>query len=202
MRPSQLVGRRAALALTCGALQLAACDDANGDTTPPADDPYDGAFAACTRAELEADMLVFDAQGNPSPPRWSGPAADPVTGELTLEPGSYFVSTTYLALRPEQNDAFFALLGPVQAALFSNPGMLAVQLGSSQSCATARTYTVWRDETAMFEFVNSDAHLAAIAGFPGISRGDSTVTSWAETSPAAITWEAALTQLASAAAYD
>lgn len=80
-------------------------------------------------------------------------------------------------------------------ALFSNPGMVAVQLADSQSCATARTFTVWTDEAAMMDFVTSDAHMASVGAFAGINRGGSTVVSWGDALVADITWDEALSRL-------
>ena len=80
--------------------------------------------------------------------------------------------------------------------LLANPGVVAIQLGTSMQCSSARTFTVWRDEAAMMAFVVGDAHANAIARTPEISRGGSVVTHWAATSIAEITWDEALARVA------
>lgn len=183
---------------------LLACDsgaDADEDTAPA--DPYEGAFDDCSPGAIEADLVVFDAMGQPGPPRWSGPGADPETGAL-IDDGetTYYVATTYLALRPEAIEQFLTLVGPLNEALFSNPGLVAVQLGDSQACAVARTFTVWTDEDAMYDFVGSDAHIEAMTAFPELSRGSSTLISWGDMRAEDISWELAEAKLRNAASYD
>ena len=178
-------------------------DDAAGETGDGDGDPYDGAFDQCTREVMEEDMTVIDDMGNPGPVRWYGPGADPETGEL-LDDGEteFHVSVTYLALRPENIETFMGLIPGVNQALFSNPGLVAVQLADSQQCATARTLTVWTDEAAMYEFVGSQAHVDAIVAFPEISRGQSTLANFGGVKASDITWERALAELKAAEAYD
>lgn len=179
-------------------------DTSDGSTgVDTEEDPGDDPFADCDRGTLEEDLVVIDPMGMPGPIRWYGPGADPQTGEL-IDDGetTYHVSATYLALRPTQEagEAFFSLLPALNEVLFTNPGMVALQLGDSQTCATARTFTVWTDEEAMMEFVTSEAHVQAIGQTGAISRGGSSVTSWADVPASDITWEAALARLAEAEA--
>lgn len=162
------------VALLTAMLALVACDDSSSDDgsdDTTGGDPYDGAFEGCVPQTLEEDLVVIDGMGQPGPIRWYGPGADPETGEL-LDDGEtrYHVSATYLALRPENIEQFFGLISPLNEALFSNPGLVALQLGDSPTCATARTLTVWSSEDAMYEFVTSQAHIDAIVAFPEISR--------------------------------
>ncbi len=162
-------------------------------------------FAACSRDVLEDDFAVFSPTGMPEAARWYGPGADPETGELLDDgTGEYVVTATYLALEP---DADFELFGQLSAAnsmaLFSNPGMVATQLGNSQQCATARTFTVWESQAAMMEFVGSKAHLQSVGAFPSLSRGGSTLSVWPGMASASeITWDTALANMAEADAYD
>lgn len=197
-------------ALLLGAPGCDSSDNGNDDAAEAGDgdgdgdeDPYDGAFDDCTREFLEEDLVVIDTMGNPGPVRWYGPGADPETGEL-IDDGEteYHVSVTYLALRPENIEQFLGLIPNVNQALFSNPGLVAVQLADSQQCATARTLTVWTDEAAMYEFVGSQAHVDAIVAFPDISRGQSTLASFGGVKASDITWDRALAELEAAEAYD
>jgi heme-degrading monooxygenase HmoA len=158
------------------------------------DDDDDAAIDAaptdtCTRGVLEPD-------NEPVGPL-AGPAVDPETGELRDPPeAGYHVSTTYLQIRPDAQQLFGELVTPISQQLGSQPGLLAVQLTSSAECGTARTLTIWEDEGAMFGFVLSDAHEAAIRRIDDVSRGASAVTSWTASSLDQTTWEAAADHLA------
>ncbi|MBC8070725.1 MAG: hypothetical protein IAG13_20510 [Deltaproteobacteria bacterium] len=161
-----------------GSDETAAAESSTGD------DP----FADCTRSVLEADLFGKDA--------WMGPGVDPDTGMLIDDGSTYVVSATYLALQPGAPAlaAFDEVIEPIGPALLGNAGLIAVQLGNSIECNSARTFAVWRDEAAMMEFVMGDAHAAAIMRVGEISRGGSLVTHWsAEVS--GINWDAALAKL-------
>lgn len=162
------------------AVPLVACG-----TDTPDDEPL-----ACARGTLEPDLGFLSPM--------AGPAVDPATGAIAPPPpGGYVVSTTYLALRPEPaaQQRFGELNGPIGQALATAPGLLAIQFGSSPSCGTARTFTIWRDEDAMYAYVTGPAHSAAIAAITEVSRGGSVATHWISTSTAQMTWEAAAAQL-------
>lgn len=178
-----------------GAASTGNADDSSGTASTSGGDP----FVDCDRGTLETDLVAQDAQGNIVPVTWVGPGVDPATGALVDDGSTYVVSSTYLAMRPDADaqQAFGEAIAPIPDALFSNPGLVAVQLGSSMQCATARTFTVWRDETAMMEFVTSDAHAAAISRTPEISRGTSLVIHWSGAAAGEITWEDAIARLAS-----
>lgn len=165
-----------------------------GDSASTGDDP----FAGCDRGALEDDLVGADAMGNPVPLAWFGPGADPMTGELVDDGDSFVVSSTYLAIKPEgaAQQAFGESIGPMIPELLANPGVVAIQLGTSMQCGSARTFTVWRDEAAMMAFVVGDAHANAIARTAEISRGGSVVTHWTATSLAEITWDEALARVA------
>lgn len=169
--------------------------DTSADTS--ADTTTEDPFAACERGVLEPDLMSQDMEGNFVPIGWFGAGVDPETGELVDDGSTYVVSATYLTLRPEPDAeaAFGEVMGPIIPALYGNPGLVASQLGVSMSCATARTFTVWRDEAAMMAFVTSAAHGAAVARIGEISRGASLVTHWTEAPVAEITWEVALQRL-------
>jgi hypothetical protein len=165
------------------------------DTSSSTDDDP---FADCDRGTLESDLMGADAMGNPIPVAWFGPGADPMTGELIAEGTSFVVSSTYLAIKPEAaaQQAFGEAVSPLVDALLANPGVVAIQLGTSMECGSARTFTVWQDEAAMMAFVVGDAHASAIARTPEISRGGSVVTHWTATSIAEITWDEAIARIA------
>lgn len=162
-------------------------------------------FANCTPDVLGDDFAVVDMFGMPGAVRWHGPGADPESGEL-LDDGTseYVVSVTYLALDPDADLDLFGQLNVANSmALYGNPGMVAVQLGFSQECAAARTFTVWESQEAMMQFVSSEAHLQSVGAFPSLSRGGSVLSVWPGTSAASeIDWDTALANLAEAEAYD
>ncbi len=161
-------------------------------------------FADCRRDVLEDDFSVVDMFGMPGAVQWHGPGADP-EGELIDDSTTeYVVSTTYLALDPTADLDLFGELNVANSmALYGNPGMVAVQLGFSQQCAAARTFTVWESQEAMMQFVSSKAHLQSVGAFPSLSRGGSVLSVWPGTSAASdIDWDTALANLADADAYD
>ncbi len=163
------------------------------------DDP----FANCSRDVLEDDYYVVDATGQPGPARWYGPGADGDGNLIDDGESEYVVSVTYLAISPQGNDVFLGLAAGNAMALYSNPGMVAVQLGGGLECLTGRTFTVWEDMESLMAFVGSDAHLQSISSFPAISRGGSTLSVWPEPVPASeITLENAMARLTDEVPYD
>lgn len=141
----------------------------------------------CVRSTLESDLQRIGAL--------SGPDVDPTTGKL--EPGSYLVSTTYLKLTTDAKGqkAFQDSMKGINAAIADAQGLSAYQLATSDSCVTARTLSVWKDEASMYRFVGVEAHANAIAEIELISRGGSVVTHWPDTEAGA-TFEKAAQQLA------
>jgi heme-degrading monooxygenase HmoA len=165
----------------CGALAsllLDACNDSDAERRLDAGD----APGACARGALEPDFAAM-------------PLAGPGVSDSGLEPGSYVLSSTYLQVRSERRERFDALMQPIVADLAARPGLLALSLGGSAMCGTARTLTVWRDEVAMLEFVASDPHATAMAAVSEISRGGSVVTHWSGDEHDA-TWHAAVEHVA------
>lgn len=145
----------------------------------------------CERGELEDDLSFLGAA--------VGPAVDPSTGKLKAPPAEgWVISSTYLRLKsdPTAQMRFGQLMGPIQQALATQPGLLAIELGSSMSCGTARTFTVWESEEAMFDFVAGPAHGAARAAVGEVSRGGSIVTHWSTARADQSTWEEAARRLA------
>jgi quinol monooxygenase YgiN len=193
--PSDTTGDDSASTGTADSSGDAPASTSGADTSSSTDDDP---FADCDRGTLESDLMGADAMGNPIPVAWFGPGADPITGELIAEGTSFVVSSTYLAIKPEAaaQQAFGESVAPLVPALLANPGVVAIQLGTSMQCGSARTFTVWQDEAAMMAFVVGDAHANAIARTPEISRGGSVVTHWTATSIAEITWDEAIARIA------
>jgi hypothetical protein len=180
--------------------------DAEDSSSGTADESSTGGedpFANCSRDVLENDYYVVSPMGEPGPARWYGPGADEGGNLLDDGESEYVVSVTYLPINPESYDLFLGLAAGNAMALFSNPGMVALQLGGEQACLTGRTFTVWEDMEAMMSFVGSPAHVESISAFPQISRGGSYLSVWPEPVPAPeITLENAMARLTDEVAYD
>ncbi|HEX8703684.1 MAG TPA: antibiotic biosynthesis monooxygenase [Myxococcaceae bacterium] len=162
-------------------LGLSACGEEPVAPPPTPADP----LANCTRGSIEPDLTFLAPLGGPA-----------LRADGTLTPGRYIVSSTYLAMKPEPQaqQHFGELMGPIRQTLQQQQGLLAIQLGTSESCATARTLTVWKDEESMYSFVTSDAHLAAMSAVGEVSRGSSVVTHWADDENG-VSWTKAAQQL-------
>jgi len=155
--------------------------------------------AACSREPAEdpscrADLLESDLA-------YAGPLAGPgVAGDGTVKAPAagkpYAISSTYLRNKRDEPSQmrFRALSAPISMQLMNQPGLVAVQLGFSEKCLTARTLTVWEDEAAMYAFVASDAHKTAVASIGEVSRGGSVAMHWMGSEKEA-TWEKATAKL-------
>ena len=95
----------------------------------------------------------------------------------------------------EAQAEFQRLIGPIDQTLHQQQGLVAFRFAQSTRCNTKRTFTVWKDEEAMYHFVGSPAHAQAIARVSLVSRGGGIVTSWQDDERGA-SWEKALQQLA------
>lgn len=146
------------------------------------DAPDDGIPAGCQRGTLEPDL-------NTSPFSGAGVA----DGKIAA--GEYVISSTYLRLKAGQQDRFETLLDPIMADLGARDGLVAISLGGSPKCGTARTLAVWRDDVAMFAFVTGEAHSAAVRAVGEVSRGGSVVTHWSGDQDSA-SWKSAAEHLA------
>jgi len=124
-------------------------------------------LAGCERGSIEPDFMA-------------APLAGPAIEAGGLAAGEYLISSTYLQLGQdaEAQQLFEMLIGPVVADLQTRAGLLALSLGSSAGCGTARTLAVWQDEAAMIGFVTGEAHGNAMARVGDVSRGGSVVTHW------------------------
>jgi heme-degrading monooxygenase HmoA len=144
----------------------------------------------CARGSIESD-LAFTPMSGPK-----------VEGGALVAPGAegYVVSSTFLRLRPgeESNKRFQELFAPILAGFAARPGMQAFQLGLSASCNTARTLSVWSSTEAMYDFVTSDEHMAAVNAVGEVSRGGSVVVHWDATNVDESSWDEAARKLASA----
>jgi len=139
----------------------------------------DAASGDCQRGTLESDF-------EPTPLAGAG------VKDGALVAGNYVISTTYLQLEQEPlaQQRFGQVVAAIMTDLKSRDGLLAVSLGTSASCGSARTLSVWRDELAMLAFVAGDAHSRAIGAVSQLSRGGSIVTHWlGDTSQ--ISWQSA-----------
>lgn len=164
--------------LTCVLLGLAGCSGVP--------DPVD---PSCTRGSLEADFAVS------APMSGRAVGAD---GALAPPPAGtkYVLSSTYLRLQKGERVAkrFRELMAPINAALATHDGLMAIQFAFSEKCTVARTLSVWRDEAAMYKFVGTQAHSAAVSEVSDVSRGGSVVTHWLGTEAEA-TWDVARARL-------
>jgi heme-degrading monooxygenase HmoA len=157
-----------------------------------------GERASGTGSELRCAHDVLEADISSAP--WAGAAVDPATQELRLEEsGPYIVSSTYGIPQLDSNGApserYQRMLGAVQAQLQNDPGLLAVQLSSSDDCSSGRTLAVWRSEEQMYEFVTSPAHLAVMGAANELLQPGYAVTHWQAASREQISLREAVRQL-------
>ena len=127
----------------------------------------------------------------------SGPGYDPMTGFTGTPKATYVVSATQIYVRPEEQNEFFSQVGKVVGQLAETPGLVAYALGSDATCGDSRTIAVWESEDALYEFVGSGAHVAAMQLAPDLSFTGRT-THWDATSEeiGALTWDKAHEKLA------
>jgi hypothetical protein len=196
------------LAVTVAGLLLAACssdDDGGSETSdgtepPGPETPSGGDVETNDESEGSLDPEVTLAtceRGRIEPDLMSAPLAGPALVDGVLPRGQYLISTTYLQLGQdaESQQLFQSLIGPVVADLQTRPGLLALALGTSAACGTARTLAVWEDDAAMIGFVTGEAHGNAMARVTDVSRGGSIVTHWVGDESSAA-WSQAATRIA------
>ena len=163
-------------------LGLAACDDGGNaeatDAAPTLDAAPIAADAAVDTgpdlAELIAAQRACEAE-TLVPPDLAGPGMD------TPPDGPVIASATVLYLNPgpASRAKFNEVIGPIAVTLSTADGLLGMALTYDERCGVARTFTVWRDRAAMYGFVGSEAHVAAINAQAIIGLPASAVTSWA-----------------------
>jgi hypothetical protein len=167
----------------CGVLLLplaAACGSSEDEAGEG--EPADG----CTRGELESDIQYVPITLPGSP----GPLANPPAE-------GYVVSSTYLRLKHDEaaKGRFRTLNGPIQADLLARSGLVALEFAIEAQCNTARTKSVWTSTEAMYDFVASEAHGAAVQSIGELSRGGSVVTHWTAKTLDETTWDEATARL-------
>jgi heme-degrading monooxygenase HmoA len=169
---------------------LSGCSEDSESNAPQGPDP--GAVDdGCPRGTLETDIVYL--------PR-TGPKVD-ATGTLMPPPAEgYVVSTTFLRLRSgdEASRRFNELFAPIATQLQTQPGLEALQLATSPGCQTARTLSVWASPEAMYDFVVSDAHYAAVKAVSEVSRGGSVVVHWSAQTTEQASWGEATKRLTAA----
>ncbi|MCA9527256.1 MAG: DUF3291 domain-containing protein [Myxococcales bacterium] len=172
-------------------LALSACGTDDQDAVDGPDamvaDEADAAPPAAVEPTIEA-LEACEAEAF-EPPALEGP------GMGAPPEGAVVASATVLYLRPgaAAKAQFLEVLGPVAATLATSDGLLAQALTYDDRCGVARTFTVWRDAAAMYGFVASPAHVAAMAQQGEFGRPESTVVHWevdADAFPP--TWDEAL----------
>lgn len=182
-----VVARSVVLTVALGAV---AC---GGDAAPVGIADLGGAagpdYAGCSRGVIEADLMAMPL---------AGPGVDPASGKLRApKSGAYVVSSTYLTLpgTAAAGQRFGQLMGPIIERLKTQGGLVAISTGTAAGCNTARTLTVWECLDAMYNFVASSAHSAAVAVVKDVSRGQSLVTHWEEADPTKVSFSTAALKL-------
>lgn len=139
-------------------------------------------FPDCRASQIEADLKRT-------------PVEVPTSTVDTKKP--LLISTTYLALTtdPKGQAAFRSSMTEMIRVLPKTPGLVSFRFATSESCLSARTLAVWKDEVSMMAFVNSPEHHAAMRQINALSRGTSTFAHW-EGSLDTAEWEHAASELA------
>jgi heme-degrading monooxygenase HmoA len=162
--------------------------DAAVDALPP-----DGASSACSRGVLEADAELAP---------FVGPGADAESGALLPFDGSRIVSSTYLRIAPGAEQRFGELVGTIQGSLGTTPGLVAISFERSADCGSARTLVVWENAGAMYDFVSSPAHVAAMNEAPDVAAAGSAVVHWSTSDASEVSWAAATARIGLAPPID
>jgi heme-degrading monooxygenase HmoA len=179
---------RTTLLLSLLLLTLGGCDDPASTA-----DEADAGEPTPTAAELFACDTGQFAISKPL----VGPGFDPAKGGVLgeLQP-TYVVHATQLFLRPDRLAEFQAIADPVSAQLDKTEGLLAYSYAGDNGCHEAATLGIWESEAALYKFVGSGAHAAAMGqasevGYTG------RLTHWTVTAEelAAIDWPAARARL-------
>lgn len=182
-----------------GTWWVAACI---GDTSESAQTNRDAAVAVDSDSiklplSVQADPTPQCERGSLEPDLFALPLDGAGVSFGVLKPGRYVLSTTYLRLidSAAAGSKFWEVMIPVYEDLGKRDGLVALSLGLSFECNSARTLSVWRDDAAMMEFVTGAAHSAAAAAGGELSRGGSVVTHWTGDQTQA-TWKGAAQRLA------
>lgn len=138
-------------------------DPAGGGGSTPAVDPYAHLYACEEVALQDARPL-------------SGPGYDVATGFVGAPQSSYVIHTTQIYVRPEQQAEFFKESAKVMAQMDATDGVVAYTVALDQGCGVARTMGVWISEEAIYAFVGSGAHAAAMQRTTELSFTGKTTT--------------------------
>jgi heme-degrading monooxygenase HmoA len=167
-------------ALVCGALVVVACSsDSNGSGDG------EGAVAP-TRSELKCHAAVIEPDLESQ--FIAGSAVDLSAGELQLDDGpEYIVSSTYGIPKRREDGEYLSpryqqLMGEIVEKLQTQPGLLALQVSSSESCKSGRTLAVWESEELMYDFVTTGPHLEAMSSASELLLPGYAVTHWSASS--------------------
>jgi heme-degrading monooxygenase HmoA len=181
---------RVTLALCLIGTSLGACDDESSPALTS---------ARCASGSLETDL---------EDSAWNGAGVDRRSGELRLSEGhEYVVSSTYGVPVPGADGApvteqYLQLFAAIQQQLESQTGLLAFKLSSSDACGSGRTLAVWESEEAMYDFVFSAAHTAAMKAADQVLKPGYGVTHWKTKSRSELTFAQGAKQLAQEANGD
>lgn len=178
---------------------LAACGapeagDSSGSSSEAGEASETGEASGSTGAAADPYACVETMRQEFGP--LAGPGWDPVSGPLDPKQATYVVHSTQILVKPDQVERFSQLLDPVMAQLQSSEGLVAYTAAQDMNCGWSRTLGIWRSEEAIYKFMASGAHLAAMSETTTISFTGK-VTHW--TVPAdqlPVTWADAEAQLA------
>ena len=159
----------------CGALMCVACaSDSNGSDDSKEVAPARSSLechAATLEPDLESQLIA-------------GSAVDFSAGELKLENGrEYIVSSTYGVPKRGADGEYMSpryqmLMGRIIETLQTQPGLLGLQVSSSESCKSGRTLAVWESEELMYDFVTTGPHLEAMSGAEELLMPGYAVSHW------------------------
>ena len=176
-------------AVLCGALVCVACaSDSNGKNGGDEEAAPARAERKCHAAEIEPDLESEFIAGS---------AVDLSAGELQLEEGGeYIVSSTYGIPKRDADGGYLSpryqmLMGAIVQTLQTQPGLLALQVSSSDSCGSGRTLAVWESEELMYDFVTTGPHLEAMSAAEELLQPGYAVTHWTASSRAEMSLRAA-----------
>ncbi len=169
-------------------LALGACDDPASTTAEPGPDepaPTPAELFACDTGQFMVSKPLV------------GPGFDPAKGGVLgeLQP-TYVVHATQLFLRPDRLAEFQAIADPVSAQLDQTEGLLAYSYAGDNGCYEAATLAIWESEAALYKFVGSGAHAAAMGQASDVGY-TGRLTHWTVTGDelAAVDWPTARARL-------
>jgi len=111
-------------------------------------------------------------------------------------PGPFVVAATYARTAPGHNAPFQDHVGAIDAEIADAEGLVGYALRGEIGGRDNWTMSIWESEEALYTFVISPAHLAAM-GEADLLLEDSAFTHWTEADGSALppTWEEALDRL-------